>query len=63
MNERFRQDNTEGYSDEALVIVNRRYAAAVEKFIDEQAVEEDELDLSILDAMAERILTEFDGEA
>ena len=56
MNERFRQDNTEGYSDEDLVCLNSRYASAVRTYAERHGVEEEDIDLSILDALAETIL-------
>lgn len=61
---RFREDNTEGYSIDALATLNRIYDRAVteiEPLIDEMLERGDDLAVkSYLDRLAERIAARFD---
>ena len=60
---RFREDNTEGYSRNALRELNRRFDDALTRLVDAEEAPEDVLALeSRLDALAEAVLVQFDAE-
>jgi hypothetical protein len=55
---RFRDDNTEGYSTANLAELNRRYEAAIA----EAGIDTDDPDnKSICDGIAEKVLSQFDS--
>lgn len=53
---KFREDNTEGYDIEQLAELNRRYDEATRSL-------HPDTNKSILDAVAERVLAQFDAES
>lgn len=57
MNSKFREDNTEGYTDAQLAELNRRYEAEVATLSPEDAS-----DKSLTDNIGERILADFDSD-